>query len=135
MEDGDGFPDTHEGSDMPVTYVDQESIRLGSGESGQGLLIVRGNVNFLGGFEWDGIVLVGGSVTDNGVGEIEGAVMTGLNRLRDMAVGEDDLDNDTSDDDTLNGTKKFLFHSCNVKQVQNATAVLAELPGTWHERI
>lgn len=132
---GDEFPDTS-GGDMPVTYVDQDSYSLGSGESGQGLLIVSGNVNFGGGFDWNGIILVGGTVTDNGIGEINGGVMTGLNSLTDPNwSGTDDLDNDTNDDDTLNGTKKFLFHSCYVKQVQQSSAVLAELPGTWHERI
>ena len=135
VKSGDDFPNTSGSGAMPVTYVDQDNVSLGDTESGQGLLIVRGNVNFLGGFDWNGIILVGGSVTDNGIGEIEGAVMTGLNRLKGEYVGQDDLDNDTNDDDTLNGTKKFLFHSCYVEQVQQANAVLAELPGTWHERI
>lgn len=135
VEDGDGFPDTS-GEDMPVTYVDQDSYSVGRNESGQGLLIVRGNVNFGGGFDWDGIILVGGTVTDNGIGEINGGVMTGLNSLIDPNwSGTDDLDNDTNDDDTLDGTKKFLFHSCNVEDVMKSTAVLAELPGTWHERL
>lgn len=133
-ESGDSWPDTS-GGDMPVTYVDQNNYSVGSEESGKGLLIVRGNVSFKGGFNWDGIILVGGSVTDNGIGEIEGGVMTGLNKLLGKTVSQDDLAQDTNDDDTLNGTKKFLFHSCYVKQVQQSSAVLAELPGTWHEKI
>lgn len=127
----DEWPDFSSTSDMPVTLVDQENYSLGSEESGQGLLIVSGNLTLKGGFEWDGVILVGGSLTDNGIGRVEGAVTTGLNTLKGENVNQDDLAD--TDDDDLNGTKKFLFHSCFIQQIQNSTAFLAELPGVWHE--
>lgn len=133
VEDGD-FPDTG-GEGMPVTYVDRDDVSLGPEASGQGLLIVRGGAELLGGFDWDGIILVGGSITDDGVGEVEGAVITGLNRLRGETVGADDLEDDTGGDDGLEGTRSFQFHSCYVEQVQRASALLAQVPGTWHERM
>lgn len=133
-DSGNAFPDLSD-ADMPVTYIDEDSYTLGSGESGEGLLIVRGDVTLKGGFEWDGIIMAGGALTDNGVGQIEGGMVTGLNiLLGDESVSNDDLE-DTSDDDTLNGTKKFLFHSCYIDQLKNKNAVMLELSGTWHEAI
>lgn len=129
--DNNSFPDLEGESDMPVTYIDQDSYELGKNESGKGLLIVRGNATLKGNFEWDGMILVGGSLTDNGQGQVRGGVMTGLNVLRGEDVSADDL----ADTDRLDGTKKYLFNSCIVDQVQSSSAILAELPGTWHERI
>lgn len=125
------WPDfsTMDGDEMPVTYVDKNSIDLGDNQDGRGLLILRGDVNFKGNFDWEGIILVGGSVTDSGQGQIEGAMMTGLNTLIGEDVSQDDLE------DSLDGTKKYLFDSCIVEAVQNATATLAGVPSTWHEEI
>lgn len=117
--------------DMPVTYVDKNSIELGDNEDGRGLLIVRGDVTFKGEFDWDGVILIGGAVTDQGQGQIQGGVMTGLNVLLGQSVSQDDLE----DTDTLNGTKKYLFNLCIIQQVQNATATLAGVSSTWHEEI
>lgn len=132
-DSGNAFPDLSD-ADMPVTYIDEDTYTLGSDQSGEGLLIIRGDVTLKGGFEWDGIILTGGALTDNGVGQIEGGMVTGLNILLGENVSNDDLE-DTSDDDTLNGTKKFLFHSCFIDQLKNKNAVMLELSGTWHERI
>lgn len=132
-DSGNDFPDLSD-ADMPVTYVDEDGYTMGSGESGEGLLIVRGDVTLKGGFDWDGIILAGGALTDNGVGQIEGGMVTGLNILMGDDVGDDDLE-DTDDDDTLNGTKKFLFHSCFIDQLKSKNAVMLELSGTWHETI
>ena len=118
--------------EMPVTFVDRERTSLGSGASGRGILILRGDAVLGGGFEWDGIVLVGGSLTDDGSGGIEGAVMTGLNELQGESVAEDDLG---ADRDAVEGATTFLYHSCYVNEALDGSALLAELPGTWHERI
>lgn len=115
--------------EMPVTYVDKNNIELGDNEDGRGLLIIRGNTTLKGNFDWDGVILIGGSLTDHGQGQIQGAVMTGLNVLKGEDVSQDDLE----DVDTLDGTKKYLFDSCIVEKVQNATATLAGVSSTWHE--
>jgi hypothetical protein len=117
--------------EMPVTYVDKNSIELGDEEDGRGLLVVRGDATFKGQFDWDGVILIGGAVTDNGQGKIQGGVMTGLNVLLGEDVGQDDLE----DVDTLDGTKKYLFNMCIIEQVQNATATLSGVSSTWHEEI
>lgn len=124
------LPSPDDGSDeMPVTYVDKNNIELGDNEDGQGLLIIKGNATFKGQFDWDGMIIVGGSVTDHGQGQIRGAVMTGLNVLEGDDVSQDDLE----DVDTLDGTKKYLFDSCILEDVQNAAASLDEVPSSWHE--
>lgn len=124
--DFDELPD----DEMPVTYVDRNNVDLGDNQDGRGLLIVRGDATLQGSFDWDGMIIVGGSITDNGQGQIKGAVMTGLNVLKGEDVGQDDLE----DVDSLNGTKKYLFDSCIVQEVQNATATLSSVASTWHEQ-
>lgn len=129
-----GWPDT-DGDGMPVVFVDRDDVRLGSEASGRGILVVRGDVTLAGGFAWDGIVLVGGSLTDDGAGRVEGAVVTGLNGLRGEAVARDDLADETGVGVGPEGSGTFRFHSCNVSEALDASAMLVELPGTWHERI
>jgi hypothetical protein len=51
--------------------------------NGRGILIVTGDLTFGGGDKWDGIILVGNRIVDNGSGNIAGAVLTGLNVLRE----------------------------------------------------
>lgn len=117
-------------TEMPVTYVDKNSINLGDEQDGRGLLIVKGDVSFGGNFDWDGIIVAGGTITDNGTGQIQGAVMSGLNTLFGEDVAQDDLENI----DDLNGTKKYLFDSCIIDQLQNSLATVAGIGGTWEER-
>jgi hypothetical protein len=117
-------------TEMPVTYVDKNSINLGDQQDGRGLLIVKGDVSFGGNFDWDGIIVAGGTITDNGTGQIQGAVMSGLNTLLGEDVAQDDLENI----DDLNGTKKYLFDSCIIDQLQNSLATVAGIGGTWEER-
>lgn len=131
IQSGDAWP-TYQDGEMPVTYVNEDSYTLGDNESGSGLLIIDGNVTLKGGFQWDGMILAGGTLTDNGTGQVEGAVMTGLDVTEGGTVGQDDLDN-TDDGDTMNGQKKYLYHSCFLDQVSKQNAALVQLPGVWQE--
>ena len=47
--------------------------------SGQGTLIVTGNLTINGNTTWNGVILVGGNLTSNGNNTVDGAVVTGLN--------------------------------------------------------
>lgn len=125
--DGGSWPELGS-DDWPVTYVDEDTYSVGSNESGQGILIFRGDATFKGGFEWDGLVLVGGTITDNGDGRIMGGTMSGLNTLLGQTVGEDDIG-----DDTLNGAKTYGFHSCNLDKAQKRNVSLERIYSAWRE--
>ena len=96
--------------------------------SGQGILIVTGNLTISGGREWSGIVLVGGTVTGNGSNRIYGGIVAGLNlKLGDAAtiaaaMGGSDLGN---------GTKHILYNSCNIASALSSFGGLATYPNTW----
>ncbi len=111
--------------EWPVIYV-KNSIEVSPAESGWGTLIVRNNLTLNGSFQWDGLVLVGGYVTSNGFQTVEGATITGLNELIGETVPASDLGN---------GTKKFLYDSCNLTMASKAAfGGLSEVPGSWFER-
>lgn len=130
VTDDSGWPDFSSlpSDAWPVVYVDAETIDLGSTESGRGLIITKGNLTLNGKFEWDGGLLVGGSITDNGTGYLNGAIVTGLNRLLGDSVTEDDLQ-----DSDLQGTKSYQYDSCNLATLNQKIARLIEVPGTWRE--
>jgi len=124
---GDSWPNfaSLPADEWPTVYVDGNTV-LGPGDSGRGTLIVRGNLDMNGAFEWDGLVLVGGYMTSNGFQTVEGATITGLNELLGETVPASDLGN---------GNKKFHYHSCKMKMaMKNAFGGLSEVPGSWAER-
>jgi hypothetical protein len=92
---------------------------------GRGLLIVFGDIRLNGsGAGWDGIILVGGRLRSNGTNEVQGATITGLN----VKLGYTVDDNDVND---LNGTKQFLYNSCNVSSALTAMGSLRVYQNTW----
>ncbi|SRR6266550_8237864 len=89
---------------------------------GRGLLIVTGNISALGNnFNWKGIVLVGGDITGNGSSNIQGAIISGLNWKLGIAVPVD----------TANGTKNYLYNSCEVAKALRGLGALVPLQNTW----
>lgn len=92
---------------------------------GRGLLVVFGDLTMSGsGAGWKGIILVGGRLRSNGTNEVQGATITGLN----VKLGYSVSDNDVND---LNGTKKFMYNSCNVKSALAAMGSLRVYQNTW----
>lgn len=92
---------------------------------GRGLLIIFGDLTMSGsGAGWKGIILVGGRLRSNGTNEVQGATITGLN----VKLGYSVSDNDVND---LNGTKKFMYNSCNVKSAMAAMGSLRVYQNTW----
>jgi hypothetical protein len=86
--------------------------------SGQGTLIVTGNLTMNGNQNWTGVILVGGRITDNGQGTIRGAVVTGLN----MTLGETIGESFVGDPSTANGTKRYQYDSCGVRNALAAAS-------------
>ena len=109
----------------PVIIVDQDLFELNTWkQSGRGLLIVRGDFEPSGSFEWDGVVLIGGRLRTNGGVEFEGAIVAGLNIQLGDTVAETELGN---------GNLSIQYNNCNIERAFSALAGLSEVPGTWNE--
>lgn len=103
----------------PTIIINGSSALPGDG---RGLLIVSGDLTFGGGDNWDGIILVGGKITDNGSGDISGAVVSGLNVLKGMTVGESSK---------ANGTKDYAYNSCEVAKAANSLSKVQAVKNAW----
>jgi hypothetical protein len=99
--------------------------QLGSSRlnGGRGLLIIQGDLDTGSGatFNWKGVVLVGGDITGNGNNNIQGAIISGLNVKLGQSVSIN----------TVNGTKKYQYSSCEVAKALMAIGTLVPLPNTW----
>ena len=89
--------------------------------SGQGMLIVTGNLTISGSTTWKGVLLVGGDITSNGNNGVQGATVSGLNVKLGTYVP-------TS---TANGTKSYNFNSCEVAKANKPAGALVTLRNTW----
>src|SRR5687768_4227658 len=89
---------------------------------GRGTLIVTGDLTFGGGDEWDGLILVGSRIVDNGVGTINGAVVSGLNVLTGGWVPQSSK---------ANGKKNYQYDSCKIAQAIGAHTRLSQIPNAW----
>jgi hypothetical protein len=95
--------------------------------SGQGLLIVTGDLTLNGNQNWDGVILVGGRIIDNGQGEIAGSVVTGLNMKLGQNVGQSQVDISVA-----NGQKRYQFNSCAVQNaLAGASTGIRPIPNAW----
>lgn len=129
---GAGFPNAQWFIDRPNAWPvvivrngpDPNTLFTLSSE-GRGLLIVFGDLRLNGSQAgWDGIVLVGGRLRSDGTNEVQGATITGLNVKLGFSVD----DNDVND---LNGTKQYLYNSCNVKNAMQSLGSLRVYQNTW----
>ena len=89
------------------------------------MLIIQDDIRLNGnGSGWDGIILAGGRLRTNGSNRVSGATVSGLN----TQLGYTPLPSDIND---LNGTKQFLYNSCNVKSATAALGKLRVYKNTW----
>jgi hypothetical protein len=65
-------------------------IKLAGGSSGCGILLVEGDLQVHGGFQWYGVILVTGSITFTGGGgkNVTGAILAGGNGAIDLVGGD-----------------------------------------------
>lgn len=93
---------------------------------GRGMLIVFGDIRLNGNTSgWNGIILVGGRLRSNGSNEVQGATITGLNAKLGYNVEDNYVEND------LNGTKSFLYNSCNVNSSLASMGSLRVYQNSW----
>jgi hypothetical protein len=103
----------------PIIRVNQADYTIPNG--GRGMLIASGNVTIGGSKGWNGVLLVGGDLTSNGNNGVMGATISGLNVMLGMNV-------ETS---TANGTKQYLYNSCEVAKANRMAGALVTLKNTW----
>jgi hypothetical protein len=119
-------------NDWPVTIFDPSNPMLnslGNTQDGRGLLIIPGDVNFMGGFDWDGVIMVGGVMDAAGSFDINGAVMSGLNILTG--------DTTVAQSSTGAGAIDIQFNSCFVTDALASLGQyppsVGDIPKTWQE--
>ena len=101
-------------SDYKVVYSNTSSPANVNGLklnniTGYGILLVEGDLELAGGFNWNGIILVTGAVKLNGGGNdpvnISGQLLSGTSTVTDISV---------------NGANNITYNSCNVKDATTA---------------
>ena len=122
VADAAQWPDGNLCETWPVIRVGPDA-RLRSGQSGCGIIIAPGNLEVGGGFTWEGIVLVGEEVRIDGLIDVQGTALTGLNSILGEAVLRSDLGN---------GVKLFSYNSCSVRKALRRWSPTLEYHG-WHE--
>jgi hypothetical protein len=89
--------------------------------SGQGMIIVTGNLTISGNTSWKGVLLVGGDITSNGNNGVQGATVSGLNVKLGTYVPVS----------TANGTKQYNYNSCEVAKSTMSSGALVTMRNTW----
>ena len=100
---------------------------------GRGIIIADGDFTINGSNMWDGILLVGGQLTSNGNNVTAGATLSGLNFLMNggtPTAGKKDVDNSTA-----NGTKTYVYNSCNVSKAASRMRRYVVMPNTWNDNV
>jgi hypothetical protein len=114
---------------FPVIFVQNGPPNSGNefvlSTFGRGMLIVQDDIRLNGNTSgWDGIILVGGRLRTNGANRVQGATVSGLNTQMGYTPEPTDIND-------LNGTKQFLYDSCNVKSATSALGKLRMYKNTW----
>lgn len=111
--------------EWPVIYIDNPGKTYQLNYSGQGTIVVRGDMELNGGRTWNGIVLIGGQLTVNGSSAIEGAAVSGLN----VKLGE--YPDPSEAGDVANGNITVRYHSCHVASALERFSQLRVYRNTW----
>ena len=90
--------------------------------SGQGTLIVTGDLRISGGHEWRGLILAGGRVQLLRGARVRGAVVTGLNERLGVAPTAPDV---------IDARARVRFDSCDLTRAADAFGTLELVPNTW----
>lgn len=103
----------------PIIRVNQADFTIPNG--GRGMLIAEGHVTINGDKAWNGVLLIGGDLTSNGTNGVFGATVSGLNVKLGTYVPSS----------TANGTKEYMFNSCEVAKANRTAGSLVTLKNTW----
>jgi Tfp pilus assembly protein PilX len=123
---GGSFPTATQFADTSFYPIIRVNGDFALPTSGQGMLIVTGNLTLNGNVSWKGVMLVGGVIKSNGVNGgqddgVQGAVVSGLNVKLGQFV----------DKSLAEGTKAYSFNSCEVAKANKPAGALVTLRNTW----
>jgi hypothetical protein len=103
----------------PIIRINLADFTIPNG--GRGMIIASGHVTISGSNSWYGVMLVGGDLTSNGDNGVYGATVTGLNVKLGTYVPSS----------TANGTKEYIYNSCEVAKANREAGALVTLKNTW----
>ena len=103
---------------FPIVHGTAGETKFASGTRGQGILLVDGNLELVGGFEWSGLIIVRGQMKITGTGnKINGAILTeGVDILTAGSVG---------------GNAEVTFSKCAIDRAVNGAAQPAPVSRGW----
>jgi len=84
---------------FPIIYASGSQLKMSSGSRGQGLLLVEGDLEIVGGFEFSGLIVAKGGIKING----NGNKVTGALLAQDVAI---------DDQNSISGNTTLQFSSC-----------------------
>lgn len=103
---------------FPVVQGTGATLRIAAGNRGQGILLVDGNLELVGGFEWSGLVIVRGQMKVTGTGnKIYGAILT------ESA--------DLSSSGSLGGNIEVHYSACAIARAAQGAAAPLPLHRGW----
>ena len=95
---------------FPIVWV-KGSLKLQAGSIGQGVLLIEGDMEMAGGFEYNGIVVVRDDIKSNGTGnKISGAAFAGNSYI--------------SDNTAIAGNAEIRYSSCAVERAAKGASML-----------
>lgn len=122
------FADT---TKWPIIRVHSNGFSLPN--AGRGIIIADSDFSISGSNMWSGIILVGGKLTSDGNNTTSGTTVSGLNYLLPGATPP--AQGYVGDDATANGTKTYVYNSCNIMRATQRLKHYVALPNTWVDDI
>ncbi|MBA2457379.1 MAG: hypothetical protein H0V43_00300 [Gemmatimonadales bacterium] len=94
---------------FPIIYASGSQLKLSGGSRGQGLLLVEGDLEIVGGFEFAGLIVAKGGIKING----NGNKVTGALLAQDIAI---------DDQNSISGNTTLQFSSCALSKAIKGSA-------------
>ena len=113
------WPTAAQFNNWPVVRVNGDLTLPGTGN---GILIVTGNITLSGNNGWNGLILAGGTLTSNGNNIVHGATVTGLNVKLGQTVPQSSI---------ANGTKIYQYDSCTLNRALSHVGSLQRVRNGW----
>ena len=118
-------------SRWPIIRVHTNDFTLPN--AGRGIIVADSDFTISGSNMWDGVILVGGQLTSNGNNTTSGTTVSGLNYKLPGAVQPPP--GYINDNATANGTKSYVYNSCNVNRATQKLRHYVALANTWVDDI
>lgn len=133
VPDPDAFPNDAYFADTTHWPVIRIRGNFSLPNAGRGIIIADGDFTISGSNMWNGIILIGGQLTSNGDNTTAGATVSGLNML--LPGAPQPPPGYINDDATANGTKSYVYNSCNVAKAAQRLRHYIPMANTWVDDI